>query len=120
VTSHPQATLIFDGRCAFCRKWVARVRRWDRDQRLDFVDYHTEDLEQRFPGVSRAECRQRMHLVDEAGHVHRGADAGREVLRRLPRGALWTLPFRLPGIMPVAERLYVWITHRFGPLPRGG
>jgi len=119
VTSPPQATLVFDGRCAFCRRWVERVRRWDRDQRLDFVDYHTEDLERRFP-VSRAECQQRMHLVDEDGRDHRGAAAGREVLRRLPQGALWTLPFRLPGSMAIADRLYTWITHRWGPLPRSG
>jgi predicted DCC family thiol-disulfide oxidoreductase YuxK len=61
---------------------------------------------------------QQIHLVDEHVTVHRGAAAGREVLRRLPLGWLWTLPFRVPGALPVAERIYVWITHRWGPLPR--
>ena len=116
--SSPQATLIFDGRCAYCRGWVERVRRWDRERRLDFVPYQTPDLEQRFPGVSRAECTQRIHLVDETGRVHRGAAAAREVLRRLPGGGVWTLPFRLPGGLALGDHLYAWVAHRWGPLPR--
>lgn len=109
------ATLIYDGACGFCRRWVERVRRWDRHQRLDLVPYQTPDLEERFP-VSRAECTQRIHLVEADGTVHRGAAAGREVLRRLPHGWLWAAPFYLPGGLWIGERVYVWITHRWGPL----
>jgi len=50
------ACLIYDGACAFCRRWVERVHRCDRGG------------------------------------------------------------FRIPGGLPVAERLYVWIAHRWGPL----
>jgi len=110
------ATLIYDGNCGFCRRWVARVQRWDRGGRLETLPYQTPDLEARFPGVSRAECAERIHLVDERGNVFRGGAAGREVLRRLPGGALWTLPFHVPGALPLAERAYVWIAHRWGPL----
>jgi predicted DCC family thiol-disulfide oxidoreductase YuxK len=112
------ATLIYDGNCGFCRRWVERVRRWDRHGRLTLLPYQTPDLETRFPQLSRAECRQRMHLVAANGEVHRGADAGREVLRRLPAGWLWTLPFLVPGASALAERIYVWITYRWGPLKR--
>jgi predicted DCC family thiol-disulfide oxidoreductase YuxK len=113
-----RAIVVYDGNCGFCRRWVARVARWDRHARLEFVPYQTPDLEKRLPGVSRAECVQRVHLVDADGRVFAGAAAGREVLRRLPGGALWALPFRLPGALGVAERIYVWIAHRFGPLRR--
>ena len=113
-----RATLIYDGKCHFCRRWVERVRRWDARCRLDFVTYQTPDLEARFPGVSRDECRHAMHLVDEDGAVYRGAAAGREVLARLPRGRLWALPFRLPGALAIAEPVYGWITRRWGPVPR--
>src|SRR5215468_4911201 len=112
------ASLVYDGSCAFCRRWVERVRRWDRRRRLELVPYQAPDLEARFPQLSRAACRQRMHLVDEHGAVFPGAAAGREVLRRLPGGWLWALPFRLPGALRVAEPLYVWITRRWGPVPR--
>ena len=114
--STPRATLIYDGNCGFCRRWVTRVQRADRHGRLDTLPYQAPDLETRFPGVSRAECVRRIHLVDERGAVYRGAAAGREVLRRLPGGALWTLPFRLPGALAVADPVYGWITQRWGPL----
>ena len=115
-----KAALIYDGNCGFCRRWVARIRRWDRGELLDPVPYQTPDLEARFPGVSRADCVARIHLVDERGNVHRGAAAGREVLRRLPGGTLWTLPFLVPGALRLAERTYVWIAHRWGPLGAHG
>ena len=116
IVDASRATLIYDGGCGFCRRWVARVQRWDRQNRLECIPYQAPDLEARFPGVSRAECTQRIHLVDAQGVVHRGAAAGREVLRRLPAGWLWALPFQLPGGLWVAERVYRWITRRWGPL----
>ncbi len=111
-----KATLIYDGNCGFCRRWAARVQRWDRYHCLDTVPLQTPALEERFPGVSRRECMERIHLVEPGGSVHAGAAAGREVLRRLPAGWFWSLPFRLPGSLPVAERTYAYITHRWGPV----
>ena len=111
-----RATLVYDGTCGFCRRWVERVRRWDTRGRLEFVPYQAPDLETRFPALSRDACAQAIHLVEAGGAVHRGAAAGREVLRRLPGGVLWALPFRLPGALPVADRVYRWITRRWGPL----
>jgi len=110
--------LIYDDACRFCRRWVERARRRDRHGRLAFVPYQVPDFAVRFPGVSRDACTRAMHLVDEDGAVHRGAAAGREVLSRLPGGWLWTLPFRVPGGLAVAERVYTWITRRWGPVPR--
>jgi predicted DCC family thiol-disulfide oxidoreductase YuxK len=112
------ATVIYDGACGFCRRWAGRVRGWDRRGLLRFVAYQIPDLEVRFP-VSRAECVHRIHLVDERGGVYRGAAAGREVLRRLPGGWLWALPFRLPGGLTIGDRVYEWITHRWGPVGPG-
>jgi predicted unusual protein kinase regulating ubiquinone biosynthesis (AarF/ABC1/UbiB family)/predicted DCC family thiol-disulfide oxidoreductase YuxK len=119
-TNAGRANLVYDGSCAFCRRWLERVRRWDRRGRLDLVPYQTPDLEARFPQLSRDDCRQRIHLVDEGGGVFAGAAAGREVLRRLPGGWLWALPLRIPGALLVAEPIYAWITRRWGPLPRRG
>lgn len=97
---------------------MERARRWDRNGRLDFLPFQSPELATRFPQVSLDACRQRMHLVDEQGAVFAGAAAGREVLRRLPEGWLWTLPFRVPGALVIAEPIYIWITKRWGPVPR--
>jgi predicted DCC family thiol-disulfide oxidoreductase YuxK len=113
-----RASLIYDGECGFCRRWVQRVQRWDRHGLLETVRYQTADLEERFPGVTRQACAQRIHLVTADGRVFAGAAAAREVLRRLPGGPLWALPFRLPGALALADTAYMWIAHRWGPLPR--
>jgi predicted DCC family thiol-disulfide oxidoreductase YuxK len=112
------ATLIYDGSCRFCRRWVERIRRWDHHRWLSYLPYQSHELEVRFPHLSREACAARIHLIDTGGRVFAGAAAGREVLRRLPGGAAWTLPFRVPGGLWAAERIYVWITHRWGPLGR--
>jgi len=114
--SSDRATLIYDGHCAFCRRWIERVHRFDRLGRLEMLPYQSADLETRFPDVSRDACVQRIHLVDERGAVFAGAEAAREALRRLPGGWLLALPFRLPGAIWIADRVYSWITHRWGPL----
>jgi predicted DCC family thiol-disulfide oxidoreductase YuxK len=112
------ASVIYDGGCAFCRRWVARVHRCDRNGLLEMVPYQSLDLERRFPAVSREDCARRVHLVDARGAVYRGAAAVREALCRLPGGRLWTLPFRIPGGLRVADRVYTWVARRWGPLRR--
>src|SRR2546422_4460702 len=116
MTGAGPASLIYDGACAFCRRWVERAHRCDRDGVLEMVPYQSPDLERRFPAVSREDCARRVHLVDARGVVYRGAAAAREALRRLPGGRLWSLPFGLPGGLTAAERVYDWVAYRFGPL----
>jgi predicted DCC family thiol-disulfide oxidoreductase YuxK len=113
-----RATLVYDGACSFCQRWIDRAQRWDRHRRIAFVPYQALDFAARFPEISRDEYTRRIQLIDADGTVHRGAAAGREVLRRLPGGWLWALPFRLPGGLRVAEQIYTWITRRWGPVPR--
>ena len=110
-----RVTLIYDGSCGFCRRWVVRVQHWDRDGCFEVVPYQIPDLEERFPNVSRLDCTHRMHLVTADGTVYQGAAAGRELLRRLRGGWLWILPFHIPGGLAVTEHLYAWIARRWGP-----
>src|SRR5439155_144736 len=87
---------------------------------FELVDFERDRHLTAVTRPSVADCVARIHLVDERGNVHRGAAAGREVLRRLPGGTLWTLPFLVPGALRLAERAYVWIAHRWGPLGAHG
>jgi predicted DCC family thiol-disulfide oxidoreductase YuxK len=75
-------------------------------------------LESRFPGVSRERCREELHLVDERGLIFAGAAAVRETLARLPGAPAMTLPFRAPGGMWMADRIYRWIARNRGWLSR--
>lgn len=85
------------------------VHRRDRKQHLELIPFQQPDLEERFPGISRERCRDELHLIDERGEVFTGAAAARETLARLPGGAPMTLPFRIPGGMWLADRIYRWV-----------
>ncbi|GIW52932.1 MAG: hypothetical protein KatS3mg081_2287 [Gemmatimonadales bacterium] len=107
--------LIYDHNCAFCRRWVARFKRWDRRDAVALLPLQDPAA----PGLARRgveELRKAVHLVTSDGRVFSGARAVREVCRYLPGGRLVRLCFSLPGVMPLAERAYGWISRRYGPV----
>lgn len=107
--------LIYDQSCAFCRRWVGRLKRWDCRDAVDLLslqDPAAPQLAQR----PREALARAVHLVTPQGKVFAGARAARELLRYLPGGGVLRLLFSAPGVMPLAERLYGWIARRFGPV----
>ena len=64
---------------------------------------------ERFPQVTEDACLTAMQLVLPDGRVLSGADAVPELLRRI-RGWGWLVGvFALPGVRPLARRLYAWV-----------
>ncbi len=110
-----KAVLIYDHDCAFCRRWVRRLKRWDRRNALTLLPLQDPSA----PAVARRgieELRKAVHLVTPDGSVFSGARAAREACRYLPGGhSLWLFS-SLPGVMPLAERVYRWISRRYGPV----
>src|ERR1700688_2303844 len=101
-------TLVFDGACGFCRDTVALVSRWDRARRVALVPFQdatrVAELGLTPPAVAAA-----LHLVLPDGEVFAGADAGAELLPLLP-GLRWAARvFAVPGVRPVARRVYAWV-----------
>src|SRR6266545_868047 len=118
VAEPKRPTLIYDGECAMCRQAVELLRRWDREHVLHFVPFQDEAAVARFrialPALAAA-----MHLILPDGRVYPGADAVPELLRLLP-GKRWLAPlFRIPGVPPIARRVYAWIAVRRRCLVRG-
>ena len=115
-----RATLIYDGECGFCLQAVDLVRRWDREQRIALIPFQDQARVTAFaiplPALAAA-----MHLVlpPPDGRVLAGADAATELLKLLPHGRWLAWPFRLPGVLPIARRLYAWIARRRRCLVRG-
>ena len=67
------------------------------------------DRRARFPQVDEAACLAAMQLVLPDGTVLSGADAVPELLRRIPRWRWVAGVFALPGLRPLARRVYAWI-----------
>ncbi len=106
-----RATLIYDGACGMCRDAIALVQRWDRSAALDYVPFQDSARVAGF-GIALPALAAAMHLVLPDGRVFAGADAAPEILRRLP-GKRWLAhPFRVPGVRPIARRVYRWLAAR--------
>src|SRR5213595_2540059 len=111
-------TLMYDGECGFCRKCVDLVLRRDREHRLEVVPFQDRERVARF-GIPLPALAAAMHLVLPDGRVFAGADAAAALLRLLPGKRWLAWIFAIPGVLPVARRVYARIARRRRCLVRG-
>jgi predicted DCC family thiol-disulfide oxidoreductase YuxK len=104
------ATLIYDGECSLCRAsalWI--MRRALSSGTLEILPCASGVRRTRFPHITEEACLTAMQLVLPDGRMLAGADAVPELLRRI-RGWGWVAAvFALPGVRPVARRVYAWV-----------
>lgn len=119
----PQApaapTLVFDGSCGFCRKWVSLAKRLDRRSVVRLLPFQEEEAPV-VTGRPREALERAAHFVRPDGEVFAGAAAAREFFRYVPGGWAVLGVARIPGVMSVAEWLYRWIARRWGPAELNG
>ena len=105
-----RAVLIYDDECPMCRAsalWLMRLAR--SGGLVEILPCRSPVRVARFPQISEAACLTAMQLVRPDGRVLAGADAVPELLRRI-RGLGWLAAlFALPGMHPLARRVYGWI-----------
>lgn len=100
-------TLVYDGHCRVCNRFVDGVRQWDRGRELDLVP-QAEDVTTRFPWIPPAAFAEAMQLVGPGGETWQGAAALEQLLIVLPRGRWIAWVFRIPFARALAERFYRW------------
>jgi len=110
-----QPVLLYDADCGFCRKWIARLARWDKQKRIRCVPAAERAGVPDLPPLSDTALARAMHLVTPDGEVHAGGLAVRAMLPYLP-GGMWLRPvFSIPGVQLVTNRVYTWVAeHRHG------
>ncbi len=104
-------TLIYDGECVFCQRWVARFKRLDRRSVTRLLPLQNEEAVG-LSGRTREQLEAAIHLVRADGSVLDGADAVHELLNLIRWGWLPRAVLRVPGAMPLARRLYGWVATR--------
>ncbi len=93
--------------CRASAMWLMRLA-LSRKQ-LEILPCRSSVRAERFPQISEQVCLSAMQLVLADGRVLSGADAVPELLRRI-RGLGWLAAlFSLPGMRPLARRVYGWI-----------
>lgn len=101
--------MLFDGSCRICAGQAELVAGYNDDGLIEILDMNSPAARARFPQVTPEAAQRELHLVAPDGTLHRGAEAVRETLLRLPslRGLGELL--RLPGAMGLARPLYAWV-----------
>lgn len=111
MTATPRRpTLLYDGDCGFCRRWIERWKEITGDR----VQYATSrDAGHRFPEVDPVLYPESVIFVDSDGCVFVGAEA---VFRSLAEAPRWGWPLwlyqRSPRLAAVAERAYALVSQR--------
>lgn len=103
--------MIYDGDCPFCIRWIERVRQWQKPGVLAYLPLQ-DDRAPEISGRSRDQLRHAIHLALPDGRVFHGARAVAELAPYLRGGGLLSAIFEIPGVLPVAERVYAWIARR--------
>lgn len=106
----PRAVLVYDGGCAFCRKWAARIEA----RCAPAVAIRTfEDAQREDPRWAGADLDAGVRLLLADGQVHVGAAA---ILRALELGGRWRVAawlYRRVRLFRVAsDRVYRFVARR--------
>lgn len=104
-----ELTVLYDGACSLCRGSVARVRRVDSQQRIEFLDVRDASVKERFPQVDAKVALRWMQAVDRSGRVWSGADAWARMGMLLPGWNLVAWMLLVPGIHWIAGKVYAWV-----------
>ncbi|MGA0040185.1 MAG: thiol-disulfide oxidoreductase DCC family protein [Pirellulales bacterium] len=111
---HPDRdTVLYDGRCRFCRSQIALLRRCDLGGNLQFTSLHDPSVAVDFPELTYDDLLQQMYVINRRGHARGGAEAVRYLSRTLP--LLWPMAalLHLPGSLPLWKALYAFVArHR--------
>jgi len=92
-----------------CRASAERVRRFDRANRIEFLDVNDSSTTQQFPQVNREEALRWMQAVDSNGKLYSGSDAWARIGSRLPGWKIIAWILLVPGIRWLAGEIYAWI-----------
>jgi predicted DCC family thiol-disulfide oxidoreductase YuxK len=108
--SGPRPTLIYDGECGICTRWVQYWERLTGGQ-VDYRPY--QEAASDYPSIPLDDFRRAIQFIEPDGQRHAGAAATYRVLRYAPgRRGWWWLYTHVPGVAPAAERAYNFFARR--------
>lgn len=103
-TRSDKPRFIYDGDCAFCRRWIHYSQRITKDA----VAYHAyQDVADEFPSISQNEFQNAVKLITPDGTIWSGAAATFRTLAYNPnRTTLLWLYNTIPGFSILSEWVY--------------
>jgi predicted DCC family thiol-disulfide oxidoreductase YuxK len=109
-TTDSRPTLVYDGDCGICRRWVAY---WEALTGTQVAYRPYQQAARDYPQIPLDAFRHSIQLIEADGTVHSGAAATYRVLARVPgRRLWWWLYTHVPGFAPVSEWAYAFFARR--------
>jgi predicted DCC family thiol-disulfide oxidoreductase YuxK len=100
-----ELTVYYDGNCPFCAAEMARLRGWNRANKLAFVDVAEPGFDPAFLGVTMADLDRELHSRTADGKVLVGIDSMLSAYTLV--GKAWmVLPLRVRPLRPVLSAMY--------------
>src|SRR5260221_14734407 len=103
-----ELTVLFDGSCNLCRGSAARVRRFDRANRIEFLDVNDPAALPRFPQANREEALRWMQAVDSSGTGFGGSDAWARIRGPFAGWKMISAILLIPRIRWFFRKIYWW------------
>lgn len=115
MTNHSEQrlhTVIYDGKCGFCRKQIEHLRRPDITGRLRFVSLHDPGVPGEFPDLSHDQLMVEMWVVAPDGSRYGGIRAVNRICRALP--VMWpaAMVLAVPGMIYLGGIAYRHVAGR--------
>jgi predicted DCC family thiol-disulfide oxidoreductase YuxK len=103
----PNATILYDPDCGFCRWCLGKVLAWDRRRVLRPVPLDGDEADRLLAEVPVGERMSSWHLVEQGGGVRSAGAAFPPLFRLLPGGSpLAAVTARVPD---ATDRAYGWV-----------
>ena len=100
----PEATVLYDEDCGFCKWSLDKILAWDRSHKLRPVPIQSDEGQRLLAGVPEERRLDSWHLVDSSGEVRSAGAAAPPLFDLLPGGRPLAGAARaLPG---ATERAY--------------
>jgi predicted DCC family thiol-disulfide oxidoreductase YuxK len=111
--SRAQHLVLYDGDCAMCQFQVRTLTWLDWFNVLSFVPISDPRAAQAVPQLTQEQLLEAIHCLTTDGRLHRGARAIRFIGMRLPLLVIVALVMWIPGVIWIAEHIYIWVArHR--------
>lgn len=118
MTTYLRPLLVYDGDCAFCRRWIVRWRRVT-GERVDYAPY--QEAAPRFPAVPLERFKSAVQLIEPDGRVSQAAEAALRSLAYAPGwGWLFWLYEHVGAFRAASEWGYRVVARNRGALSRLG
>ncbi len=112
-----QLRLFYDGRCGLCGKEIALLKRYDSQNRIDFVDIYQSDFNTHYPHIDVIEADKILHGELPDGQVITGLDVNLLAWQLVERHTFIQC-LKWPIIYPLAKLGYRFFARFRHPISR--